>query len=104
MHRGPEDSDVRNSLVKQMKRFVRTNVAGTNTVELWYLFLEVKSEVRTNYDDEHDVKEVMNVKTMMAMYTTKYHPTWTSTFSNLMDWIVFPIMNLIVSIQLQMEY
>jgi hypothetical protein len=85
MHRGPEDSDAGNSLVKRMKRFVRTNMASTNTVELWHLFLEVKSEVRTNYGDEHDVEEMMNTKTMMAIYTTKHHPTRTSTFSNLMD-------------------
>ena len=36
-----------------MKWFVRPNVAGTNTIELWYLSSEVKGEVKTNYNDEH---------------------------------------------------
>jgi hypothetical protein len=39
-----------------MKGFVRANVVGTNIIELWHLSSEVKGEVRTNYNDEHDVE------------------------------------------------
>jgi hypothetical protein len=39
-----------------MKWFVRANVVGTNIIELWHLSSEVKGEVRTNYNDEHDVE------------------------------------------------
>jgi hypothetical protein len=49
-------------------------------------------------------KEMMNFKTMMAMYTTRHHPTQTSSFDILMHWIVIPSIYYIVSVQLQMEY
>jgi hypothetical protein len=51
-HQGLEDFDVENPLVKRMKRLVRTSLAGTNTIELRHLSLEVEGEVRTSYGDE----------------------------------------------------
>jgi hypothetical protein len=56
MRRGPEVSDDDNPSVKQMKRIVQTNVAGTSTVELRNLFSEVEGELQTNYGDEADVE------------------------------------------------
>jgi hypothetical protein len=56
MRRGPEVSDDNNFSAKWMKRIVQTNVAGTSTVELWNLSLEVEGELRTNYGDEADVE------------------------------------------------
>jgi hypothetical protein len=35
---------------------VRTNVGGTNNVELWYKTSEVKGEVKTTFGDEDAVK------------------------------------------------
>jgi hypothetical protein len=48
--------DVKNPLVKRMKRLVRTSLASTNIVELWNLSSEVEGEVRTNYGDEDDME------------------------------------------------
>ena len=49
-------TNVNNPSVKQMKRFVQTNVAGTTTVELQNLSLEVESELQINYGDEDDIE------------------------------------------------
>jgi hypothetical protein len=40
-----------------MKEFIRFNLTRTNTIELWHLSLEVEGEVRTNYSNEHNVKD-----------------------------------------------
>jgi hypothetical protein len=56
MRRGSEVSDDDNPSVKQMKRIVQTNVAGTSTIELRNLSSEVEGELRTNYGDEADVE------------------------------------------------
>jgi hypothetical protein len=54
--RGPEVTDDDNPSAKRMKRIVQTDVAGTSTVELRNLSLEVEGELRTNYGDEANVE------------------------------------------------
>jgi hypothetical protein len=49
-------------------------------------------------------KEMMSMKTMMAMYARKYQTTQTSTFDNLWDWIVGPTIDQAVSIKLLYRY
>jgi hypothetical protein len=56
MRRGPEVSDDDNPSMKRMKRIVQTNVAGTSTVELRNLSLEVEGELQTNYGNEANVE------------------------------------------------
>ena len=49
-------TDDNNPSVKQMKWIVRTNVAGTSTIEMRNLISEVEDEVRTNNGDKHNVE------------------------------------------------
>jgi hypothetical protein len=51
-HQGPEASDAEDPLVPRVKRLVRTNVGGTNTIELQNETSEVEGEVRTTCGDE----------------------------------------------------
>jgi hypothetical protein len=55
-YRGPEVSDAKDPLVPRVKRLVRTNVGGTNTIELRNKTSEVEGEVRTTCGDEDAVE------------------------------------------------
>jgi hypothetical protein len=61
-HRGPEVSDAKDPLLPRVKRLVRTNVGGTNNIELQHETSKVEGEMKTTYgnedavegDDEHE--------------------------------------------------
>jgi hypothetical protein len=48
-------------------------------------------------------KEMMNAKTMIAMYTRKHQTTWTSSFDILLDWIAISSVDKSISILLLMK-
>ena len=54
--RGLEVTGVDNPLVKRMKQYVHTNVAGTNTIELQNLSSEVENEPWISHGDEDDIE------------------------------------------------
>ena len=48
-------------------------------------------------------KEMMNMKTMMAMYAMRHQMTQTSAYDNLLDWIVVLSVDWAVYIQLPIQ-
>jgi hypothetical protein len=55
-HRGTEDFEAENPLVKLMRWLIWTNLANINTIELQHLSSEVEGEIRTTYGDEDDME------------------------------------------------
>jgi hypothetical protein len=70
-----------------------------------HLSSEVEGEVRTNYGNKHEVEgDDEREDNDGNVHNEAPHPTRTSSFNILMDWIVLPSVDQIVFIQLQMEY